>query len=100
MAPRYVFSLPDIKTYSEQLYECADRCQFNLTSKHVTKKENAGYYGHGSEKRSAHSHQLYLVNGTSYTQYKGVSTSKLKDAKNEAAGLIIGSGILKLAGRP
>ncbi|KAF8700028.1 hypothetical protein RHS03_06702, partial [Rhizoctonia solani] len=84
MAPRYVFSLPDIKTYSEQLYECADRCQFNLTSKHVTKKEND---------RDVHEY-YFIINDTSYTQYKGVSTSKLKDAKNEAAGLIIGSAIL------
>ncbi|KAJ1302274.1 hypothetical protein OPQ81_001092 [Rhizoctonia solani] len=81
----YNFVDSSVKTYSEQLQECADLHKFKLGWKIETKKENG---------RDIHT--LYpTINDVSYPQYTATSNSRQKEAKNEAAGLIINSGTLR-----
>ncbi|CEL58934.1 hypothetical protein RSOLAG1IB_08955 [Rhizoctonia solani AG-1 IB] len=84
MPSPYKFEDPSDKSYSAQLQECSERHKFVLEQRLITRPENG---------RDVHKF-YFIIDGIPYTQHTATSTSTVKEAKNEAAGFIINSGIL------
>ncbi|KAF8605644.1 hypothetical protein BDV93DRAFT_554494 [Ceratobasidium sp. AG-I] len=78
------------KTYSGQLQEWSEHCKITLQWSYSDRREGGDVVANLATP---------VINGRAYTECQGTALAK-KDAKNQAAGRLINSGLLsRVAGR-